>query len=176
MIIRSLAAVAVILLVLVAGVAVLYAVRELSVPPAPSAQPSPKSATVVDCGTEQYAFGGGYDRQLRDCLAAAFAAGTPATFTSIHRATEGASLTYMAVVHGPVQVRRDVRERGGRRERRHVRLHMRGAGAQTDHRSTESAELRWYEVLRPWPRGSFLGVQTIHMKTYSLSRTRERLE
>ncbi len=104
MIIRSLAAVAVILLVLVGGVALLYAVRELSVPPAPSAQPSPKSATVVDCGTEQYAFGGGYDRQQRDCLAAAFAAGTPATFTSIHRATEGASLTYTAVVHGPVQV------------------------------------------------------------------------
>ncbi len=104
MIIRTLAAVAVILLVLVAGVAVLYAVRELSAPPAPSAQPSPKSATGVDCGTEQYEFGGGYDRQKRDCFASAFAAGTPATFTSVHRATEGASLTYMAVVHGPVQI------------------------------------------------------------------------
>ena len=63
-----------------------------------------QSAPQVTCGTEHYEFGAGYDRQKRDCLSSAFAAGTPATFTSIHRATEGASLTYTAVVNGPTQV------------------------------------------------------------------------
>ena len=69
-------------------------------PTASSAGPS----QAVDCGTEQYGFGSGYDGAKRECLWSAFVAGKPATFTSVHRATEGALLTYVATVAGPAKV------------------------------------------------------------------------
>jgi hypothetical protein len=61
----------------------------------------------VDCGVEDYGYGSGYDSQKRDCLWSAFTAGNIASFTSIHRTTEGAKLTYAVTV--TVGSRLDVR-------------------------------------------------------------------
>jgi hypothetical protein len=97
------------LLIAAVGLTALLAACAQSGPPAPSAQPSPTAAAVVDCGVSNSGPGITYDAVGRQCVWSAYASGSPTRWVITSYTTEGAPIrTTLTFESGVLLMTRDM--------------------------------------------------------------------